>query len=37
MSNNHDEQVPQSLDIELSEEVAEGIYSNFAIKAFLNL
>ena len=31
MSNNHDEQVPQSLDIELSEEVAEGTYSNFAI------
>ncbi len=31
MSNNHDEQVPQSLDIELSEEIAEGTYSNFAI------
>ena len=31
MSNNNDEQVPQSLDIELSEEIAEGTYSNFAI------
>lgn len=31
MSNNHDEEVPQSLDIELTEEIAEGTYSNFAI------
>ncbi len=31
MSNNHEEQNPQSLDIELTEEVAEGTYSNFAI------
>lgn len=31
MSNNNDEQVPKSLDIELSEEIAEGTYSNFAI------
>lgn len=31
MSNNHDEQTPQSLDIELTEEIAEGTYSNFAI------
>lgn len=31
MSNNPEEQVPQSLDIELSEEIAEGTYSNFAI------
>ena len=31
MSNNHEEQNPQSLDIELTEEIAEGTYSNFAI------
>ena len=31
MSNHPEEQAPQSLDIELTEEIAEGIYSNFAI------
>jgi hypothetical protein len=31
MSNGKDNENPQSLDIELTEEIAEGIYSNFAI------
>ena len=31
MSNNNDQKEGQPLDIELNEEVAEGIYSNFAI------
>jgi hypothetical protein len=31
MSNNKDQKEGQPLDIELNEEVAEGIYSNFAI------